>query len=85
MTKYIKSTEYALETIRVLKSARQLDEEKVRAVVDLAKSYMKDAKFYLGSGRLETALSSIAYCEGLLDALRLLGVAELRWSKAEGE
>ncbi len=40
---------------------------------------MADAKYYKAQGKLETSLTSIAYCEGLLDALRLLGAVEFEW------
>jgi len=83
VTKYIKNVEHALETVRLPKDSRSLRRDKIEAVVELAKSYMKDARFYLDKGKLETALSSITYCEGLLDALRLLGAAELRWLKTD--
>ncbi len=41
--------------------------------------WMSDAEYYAGEGRWPTALAAISYCEGLLDALRLLGLAEFEW------
>jgi len=35
---------------------------------------LEDAKYYEDKSKLETSLASVAYCEGLLDALRLLGL-----------
>jgi len=40
---------------------------------------LKDAKYYKDEKKFETSLTSIAYCEGLLDALRLLGVVKFEW------
>lgn len=51
----------------------------VREVVDGAKRYFEDAKYYFGKGEYDVSLASIAYCEGLLDALRMLGLVEFKW------
>lgn len=40
---------------------------------------LEDAKYYREKKKLETRLASVAYCEGLLDALRLLGFVEFSW------
>lgn len=40
---------------------------------------LEDAKYYRERNKLETSLASVAYCEGLLDGLRLLGVVEFSW------
>lgn len=79
VTKYLKKTEKVFEEIRLSQTIRQLDEKKVLFVLDLAKSYLKDGKFYKENGKFETALASVAYCEGLLDTLRLLGIVEFQW------
>ena len=41
--------------------------------------YLEDAKYYKAQGKFETSLTSVAYCEGLLDALRLLGAVKFEW------
>jgi FAD synthetase len=53
--------------------------EETERVLDHAKTYLEDAVYYSGQKRFETALASVAYCEGLLDALRLLGMVEFQW------
>jgi len=50
-----------------------------RQIVELASAYVEDAKYYLEKGDLFTALADIAYAEGLLDALRWLGLARFEW------
>ena len=85
VTKYIKNTEHVFKEMQIPQTPRQLDEEEVKTVVDLARLYLKDAKFYRERSRFETALASVAYCEGLLDALRLLGMAEFRWPTRSGK
>ncbi|MEM4868789.1 MAG: DUF357 domain-containing protein [Desulfurococcaceae archaeon] len=47
--------------------------EKARVVVEVAKSYLADSRYYLEKGDYATSLSCIAYAEGLLDALRYQG------------
>ena len=42
---------------------------------------IRDALYYNDQKEFETALVSISYCEGLLDALRLLRMVEFQWSK----
>jgi FAD synthetase len=80
LDKYVKSTEAVLAEIEIVQSV-QVDNEKVSGVVETAKRYLEDAKYYRDRKRFETGLASIAYSEGLLDALKLLEVAEFSWSK----
>jgi FAD synthetase len=56
-----------------------LTEESVAAVLHWATDYLADAKYYKAQGKLETSLTSVAYCEGLLDALRLIGAVNFEW------
>jgi len=42
-------------------------------------TYLEDAKYYKAQKRFETSLTSVAYCEGLLDALNLLGAVKFEW------
>ena len=56
-----------------------LTEEMVASVMSYAKDYLEDAKYYKTQGNLETSLTSVAYCEGLLDALRLIGAVNFEW------
>ncbi|MDH5782961.1 MAG: DUF357 domain-containing protein [Candidatus Bathyarchaeota archaeon] len=80
LDKYIESTEAVLAEIEIAESM-QIDNKKVDSVVETAKSYLEDAKYYRDRKRFETGLASIAYSEGLLDALKLLEVAEFSWPK----
>lgn len=38
-------------------------------IIDLAKQYTEDAKYYLDKGDVDTAIVDVAYAEGLLDAI----------------
>jgi hypothetical protein len=48
----------------------------VKKVVEFAKAYLQDAKHYRDKSKFEVSLASVAYCEGLLDALKLLGAVK---------
>lgn len=80
LDKYIENTEAVLAEIQIIQSMK-IDNKKVNSVIETAKSYLKDAKYYRDRKRFETGLASIAYSEGLLDALKLLELAEFSWPK----
>ncbi len=44
-------------------------------------AYIEDAKYYLATERLEDALVSVSYAEGLLDSLAFLNLVELKWPR----
>ena len=79
MAKYINKTERVLGEIRRVSGFMHPNDQKIERVVETAKRYLEDAKYYQKKSKLETSLASVAYCEGLLDALRLLGVVEFSW------
>ncbi len=80
LDKYVENTEVVLAEIKIIQSM-QIDNKKVNSVIETAKRYLEDAKYYRGRKRFETGLASVAYSEGLLDALKLLEVAEFSWPK----
>lgn len=71
---YIENVELALRQLE----GQDLGES-ARKVVELARSYLSDSIYYLERGDIDTALSCIAYAEGLLDALKFLNIAKLEW------
>jgi FAD synthetase len=78
-SKYILSAEKVLKDLEQTKTAITLTEEAVGNILRWATDYLEDAKYYKAQGKLETSLTSVAYCEGLLDALRLLGAVKFEW------
>jgi hypothetical protein len=78
-TKYIGSAEKVLKELQVTQKLPALTEKTVAEVLAWAADYLQDAKYYKAQGKLETSLTSVAYCEGLLDALRLLGAVKFEW------
>ncbi len=69
--KYIDNVRHALKSIKV--------EPKCREIVDLAKAYLTDAEHYFAKADYITSIACSSYAEGLLDALRLLGLASFSW------
>ena len=84
VAKYINSTGQVFQEIKTSVAEEvRLNQEKIREVIEHARNYFEDAKYNRDQKKFEVALTSVAYCEGLLDALRLLGVAEFRWPTRE--
>ena len=77
--KYIVSAEKVLAELQVKKATISVSEGDVTKVLGWVADYLADAKYYKSAGRFETSLTSVAYCEGLLDALRLLGAVTFEW------
>ena len=78
-TKYIGSAEKVLKELQQTKLAVTVSEADTAKVLSWATDYLEDAKYYKVQGKFETSLTSVAYCEGLLDALRLLGAVKFEW------
>jgi FAD synthetase len=74
--KYIRNSEKVLAEIKLATDVVVIDEDKIKGIIESARQYLNDAKYYEQQNNLETSLVSVSYCEGLLDALRLLGVVE---------
>ena len=78
--KYISSAERVFKELEQAKLPINMTDEAVAKVLCWAADYLGDAKYYKAQGKFETSLTSVAYCEGLLDALRLLGAVKFEWS-----
>ena len=63
---------------KVFKSMKVMKEDAYK-VLEVARSYLEDAERFLERGELFNSLGALAYCEGLLDALRMLGFVEFEW------
>ena len=82
-TKYISATEKVLKEMQRTEGSITVAEERVDDILGYVTAYLEDAKYYKAQKRFETSLTSVAYCEGLLDALRLLGAVKFEWSAKE--
>ena len=78
-SKYIISAEKVLKELKRTKTPISLTADSIDNILRWATDYLEDAKYYKAQGKLETSLTSVAYCEGLLDALRLLGAVNFEW------
>lgn len=84
-TKYIASAEIVLKTLQRNPTPFGVTEEAVSNLISYVHDYLEDAKYYKAKGKLETSLTSVAYCEGLLDALKLLGAVTFEWPTRKRE
>lgn len=78
-SKYIVTAEKVLKEMKRVKGAITVNEECIEQILGYVTSYLADAKYYKAQEKFETSLTSIAYCEGLLDALKLLGAVKFEW------
>lgn len=87
VSKYITSTRRVLKDIEVTQNSINVDRGDIKKVLEYVKDYFKDAKYYKEKHKFKVSLTSIAYCEGLLDALKILGAVKFEWSpkKEKGE
>ena len=76
--KYTSGCKRVREEMKLKNLPARLTEAKVIELLDHADRYITDADYYKADKK-STALTSIAYAEGVLDALRLLGVADFEW------
>ena len=74
--KYLDTTAKSLRALTVKNSPATISSAQLDHVSGLARDYARDAKYYLGDRKPVSALACIAYAEGLLDALKFLGLAE---------
>ena len=77
--KYIVKTERAFKELRISCCLAKIEKSSVANIIEEAKRYLEDAKYYFKKREYEVSLASVAYCEGLLDALRMLGLIEFEW------
>jgi diphthine synthase len=76
--KYGAACRRALDEMEVQLLPRMMTNEEVKTLIDHAARYLKDAEHYARE-RKATALASVSYAEGILDALRLLGIVDFEW------
>jgi FAD synthetase len=79
VSRYIVSAERVFDELKASEACANAESHSVRKVLESAKAYLEDAKYYRDKGKLEVSLTSVAYCEGLLDALRMLGMVKFEW------
>jgi FAD synthetase len=78
VSKYIWSADRAFSEIKTIEKSK-VEAGNLERVLESAKNYLEDAKYYMERKEFEVSLVSVAYCEGLLDALRMLGAVKFEW------
>jgi hypothetical protein len=81
VSKYIACAETVMKKLKRAKCTINVTEENVTNILSYVNNYLEDAKYYKDQKSFETSLASVVYCEGLLDALRLLGAVKFEWPK----
>jgi hypothetical protein len=79
VSKYVASAEQVFRELEIVDNCISIDGSGVVKVVESAKAYLADAKYYRDKKEFDVSLTSISYCEGLLDALKMLGAVRFEW------
>jgi FAD synthetase len=74
--KYVEMTSASLSRLKVTNLPATVNDSQVHYILDMVRGYVKDAKHYAEKRKPVTSLACIAYAEGLLDAIKFLGLAE---------
>ena len=74
--RYLVMIQNALENQKFKNTDHKVHHENVKKVLDTIHRYITDARYYLEHEKATTALASVAYAEGLLDALKFLELSE---------
>jgi FAD synthetase len=79
VSKYIDSAKQVVDTLGLARMPMIVESGTVEEVVQWARAYLEDAEYYREKEKFEVSLTSVAYCEGLLEALKLLGAVNFEW------
>jgi len=82
-SKYISSAEDVLSKLEVTDIQVAIDFSRVQEVLSMARDYLEDARYYKEKKKFEVSLTSVAYCEGLLDGAKTLGAVRFEWPSRE--
>ena len=78
ITKYTRGCRKVLEELETRGLPAKITEEQVMEILKHTQNYLDDAEYYR-TDKKPVALTSVAYAEGILDALKLLGIVEFEW------
>ncbi|MBN2334705.1 diphthine synthase [Candidatus Bathyarchaeota archaeon] len=76
--KYSDGCRHVLRELRLRGLPVTVSKAQVDELLDHTGRYLDDAEYYSADSK-PVALTSVAYAEGILDALKLLGLAEFEW------
>jgi len=78
ITKYTQGCKRVLEELKTNHLPAKITEEQIKELLKHTENYLYDAEYYRIDNK-PTALTGVAYAEGILDALKLLGIVEFEW------
>jgi diphthine synthase len=76
--KYVTGCRRVRSEMKLKPPTTPLTEAQIHDLLDHVDRYLADAEYYKADKK-PTALTSVAYAEGILDALKLLGIADFEW------
>ena len=76
--RYIENLTVEFEKTSTMKNATLVEPSNIDKVTDAIRRYLQDSRHYLDQGLATTSLASVAYAEGLLDALKFLKLSQPR-------
>ncbi len=82
LDKYILGVKNVFREMKTLEEVREMPIEKLNLALEWARNYYNDSIAFRRKGDLVSSLIAIAYCEGILEGLRLLKLVDFKW---EGE
>ncbi|MBS7610657.1 diphthine synthase [Candidatus Bathyarchaeota archaeon] len=82
LDKYILGVKNVFREMKTLGETREMSIEKLNLALEWARNYYDDSIAFKHKGDLVSSLIAIAYCEGILEGLRLLKLVDFKW---EGE
>ena len=86
VSKYIASTDHVFRELKITETSVNFDVDTIKEIVATAKAYLADAKYYKDTKNFAVSLTSVAYSEGVLDALKMLGAVKFEWpTKKKGK
>jgi len=85
VSKYVSSSDHVLKNMETIEGLIKINREAIRKILEHVEAYLEDAKYYRDRKRFDVSLASVAYCEGLLDALKLLGAVKFEWPERKKE
>lgn len=75
--KYIATMEKNMKNMHRTQGSIIISETCANDLMGYVETYLADAKYFRSQKHFETSLTSVAYCEGLLDALVLIGAIKV--------
>ena len=75
-SRYLTNFEAAIAKFAPVTEDAVVSAQRIRKAMDAIQRYLYDARYYMKNGKAVTALASVAYAEGLMDALTFLGLTQ---------